>query len=130
MLLKHIEDVPGTPVTAPGCAGMTAHFALTKADGCPRYAMRVMVFGPGGHTSVHGHAEEHEFYFIAGEGVHVGADGLATPARAGDLVYVPPHEVHQLKNTGAGELRVLCTIPLLGDGDGRRTAADAERPAN
>jgi quercetin dioxygenase-like cupin family protein len=125
MLLRHTQSVPAQPIEAPGCAAMTARFALTKTEGCPRYAMRLIEFGPGGQTSRHAHAEEHEFYFLEGEGAIVDAEGLETRILAGDFVYVPPHEVHQLKNTGASPLKVLCTIPILGDGDGRRTAADA-----
>jgi len=31
---------------------------------------------------------------------------------AGDVVFVPPDELHQFRNTGDGELRFLCLIPL------------------
>jgi quercetin dioxygenase-like cupin family protein len=126
MLLRHTKDVPATAITAPGCQNMTARFALTKAEGCPHYAMRVIEFGPGGQTSLHGHAEEHEFYFVEGSGVLVDANGCETAFQGGDLIYVPPFEIHQLKNTGTGALTVICTIPILGNGDGRKTAADSQ----
>ncbi len=62
MIRKHETEVPATSIAPEGFRGMTARFALTKDDGCPRYAMRIMEFEPGGHTSLHAHAEEHEFY--------------------------------------------------------------------
>ena len=33
------------------------------------------------------------------------------PLRPGSQVYVPPHELHQFRNTGPGPLKFLCLIP-------------------
>lgn len=127
MLLRSANSVPAVAIDAPGCLAMTARFALTKAEGCPHYAMRLIEFGPGGQTSLHAHAEEHEFYFLEGKGTIVGSDSAETPVAAGDFVYISPHELHQLRNTGTGPFKVLCTIPILAGRDGRSTAADAAK---
>jgi quercetin dioxygenase-like cupin family protein len=100
---------------------MTARFALTKDEGCPRYAMRLMEFGPGGHTSKHAHPEEHEFYFLEGEPAIVDCDGKETRLKVGDFVYVLPNERHQIKNLGKTIMRMICTIPILPGGDGKNT---------
>ncbi|MCB2187344.1 MAG: cupin domain-containing protein [Deltaproteobacteria bacterium] len=121
MVMKHLAEVPGAAITAEGFQGMTAHFALTRADGCPRYAMRVMEFQPGGHTSLHAHEEEHEFFFWEGEAICRDGQGGETKLVPGDLLYTAPREPHQLLNVGPGVMRVICTIPLLANGDGKTT---------
>lgn len=104
-----------------GFSGMAARFALTKDEGCPRYAMRLMEFEPGGHTSMHAHPEEHEFYFLEGEPAIVNCYGNETRLNAGDFVYVAPNEPHQIKNLGTTTMRMICTIPILPGGDGKNT---------
>jgi quercetin dioxygenase-like cupin family protein len=118
MICKHFTDVPATAITKEGFKGMNARFVLTKYDGCMNYAMRVMEFEPGGHTSVHAHAEEHEFFFLEGEPEYVDGEGNVTRLKYGDLVYVAPFEPHQIKNSGNTVMRVVCTIPILSGGNG------------
>lgn len=121
MLNKNFAEVPGTAINSPGFKGMTARFALTKDDGCPNYAMRVMEFSPGGHTSLHSHAEEHEFFFWQGQALCRDGQGGETRLGPGDLLYTAPFEAHQLVNASEGVMRVICTIPILAGGDGRTT---------
>jgi quercetin dioxygenase-like cupin family protein len=121
MIRKHETDVPGTPITAEGFRGMNAHFALSKDDGCPRYALRIMEFEPGGHTALHAHAEEHEFYFLEGEPSCVDGERRETRLRVGDVVYIAPFEPHQIRNVGSTRMRLICTIPILQGGDGKTT---------
>jgi tRNA-Thr(GGU) m(6)t(6)A37 methyltransferase TsaA len=125
MICKHASEVPVTKIDKKGFAGMTAKFALTKDDGCPRYAMRLMEFEPGGHTSMHAHPEEHEFYFLEGEPAIVDGSGKETRLRAGDFVYVLPNEPHQIKNVGNTNMKTICTIPILPGGDGKTTTGTA-----
>ncbi len=121
MIRKHVSEVPRTKIDRKGFVGMSAKFALSKDDGCPRYAMRLMEFEPGGHTSMHAHPEEHEFYFLEGEPAIVDGNGRETRLRAGDFVYVLPNEPHQIKNVGSTEMKTICTIPIFPGGDGKIT---------
>lgn len=123
MIRKRGAEIAGVEMNKPGFRGMTARFALTRDDGMPNYAMRIMEFAPGGCTSLHAHAEEHEFYFIEGEPAIVDGAGHETRLARGDVVYVAPHEAHQLVNVGEGQMRVVCTIPILAGGDGKATTA-------
>ena len=123
MICKHISEVPETKIEWMGFKGMTARFALTKDDGCPRYAMRVMEFEAGGHTSLHAHPEEHEVYFIEGEPAIVDSNGVETRLHAGDLVYILPNELHQFKNVGSARMKMICTIPIFPGGNGKNTTA-------
>src|SRR5271169_5666904 len=121
MIRKHFTEVPRTLITREGFDGMHARFALIKEDGCPNYAMRIMEFEPGGHTALHAHEEEHEFYFLKGEPAYVDCNGNETSLKPGDMVFVPSNEPHQLKNLGKTEMLVVCTIPILAGGDGKST---------
>jgi quercetin dioxygenase-like cupin family protein len=121
VICKHIAEIPETKIDWKGYMGLTARFVLTKDDGCPRYAMRVMEFEPGGHTSLHAHPEEHEVYFLEGEPVIVEGNGKETRLSVGDFIYVPPNELHQFKNRGSTRMRMICTIPILPGGDGKNS---------
>ncbi|MBB4200786.1 hypothetical protein CCR94_02030 [Rhodoblastus sphagnicola] len=122
MLKKAFAEIPAVVMDKPGFQGMTARFALTRDDGMPHYALRIMDFAPGGQTSFHDHAEEHEFYFVEGEAAIVGAGGEELRVEAGDVAYVAPNEPHQLRNVGSVVLRVICTVPILPGRDGKVAA--------
>lgn len=120
MILKHTSDVPAVPMTTPGFSGFKARFLLTADDGCPRYAMRLMEIAPGGHCSFHNHKEEHEMYFLEGEGV-LKTDSEKCSIRAGDALLLMPCELHQIRNTGTGMLKMICTVPLFPGKTGKET---------
>jgi quercetin dioxygenase-like cupin family protein len=121
MILKHASDVPAEPVTKPGFSGMHARFLLTAEDGCPRYALRLMEIAPGGCTSSHSHKEEHEMFFLEGEGMLRTGDGNECRIRAGDALLLMPCELHQIRNTGTCMLKMICTVPLLPGKTGKET---------
>ncbi len=121
MICKRVSEVPSTKIEKKGFVGMTAKFALTRDDGCPRYAMRLMEFEPGGSTAMHAHAEEHEIYFLEGEPAIVDCGGKETRLHVGDFLYLSPNEAHQIKNVGNTRMKMICTIPILPGGDGKNT---------
>jgi quercetin dioxygenase-like cupin family protein len=121
VIRKHVSEVPSTKIEKKGFVGMSARFALTKDDGCPRYAMRLMEFEPSGSTAMHAHNEEHEFYFLEGEAAVVDGTGKEIRLRVGDFLYVSPNEAHQIKNVGKTKMKTICTIPILPGGDGKNT---------
>jgi quercetin dioxygenase-like cupin family protein len=123
VIRKHISEVPEAGIELKGYAGVTARSALTKDDGCPRYAMRVIEFEPGGYTSLHSHPEEHEVYFLGGEPAIVEGNGRETRLKVGDFVYVPANELHRFKNVGSTRMKMICTIPILPGGDGKNSTA-------
>jgi quercetin dioxygenase-like cupin family protein len=120
MILKHASDVKPEPITKPGFSGFQARFLLTADDGCPRYALRLMEFAPNGWTSFHRHKEEHEMYFLEGEGV-LKTDTGEFSVRAGDALLLMPCELHQIRNTGSGMLKMICTVPLFSGKTGKET---------
>lgn len=121
MILKSLKDIPAFNIDGEGFSGVSARWALTKDDGCPNYAMRVIEFAPGGHTSLHAHMEEHELYFPEGEPAIVDKDGNEIRLTPGAFVYMAPNEMHQIKNLGQTPMRIICTIPILSGGNGKVT---------
>ena len=83
---------------------------ITKEMGAPNFAMRLFEVEPNGYSPLHNHSWEHEVFILEGEGVVF--DGTkATPIKPNDVVFVPPDEMHQFKNTGKQTLKFLCLIP-------------------
>lgn len=119
MIFKHALESTAIPMIKPGFSSMQARFLLTADDGCPRYAMRLMEFAPGGHCSFHNHKEEHEIYILEGEGILKTDNEYAI--RTGDAILLMPCELHQIRNTGTGILRMICTVPLLPGKTGKET---------
>ena len=73
---------------------------------------------PGGATTPHYHPRCEEIYYIlTGEGGN--ADRSGHPAVGpGDAIAIPPGQIHQIRNTGAVELKFLCCCaPGYEDGD-------------
>ena len=123
MILKHTSDVPTVPIDKPGFSKMQARFLLVADDGCPRYAMRLMEIAPGGCTSYHSHREEHEMYFLEGEGVLKTENSPECNVRAGDALLLMPCEMHQIRNTGKGLLKMIYTVPLFPGKNGKETTS-------
>ena len=97
-----------------GCKDVSIRRLITKDIGAEHFAMRMFQVLPSGHTPLHSHLWEHEVLVLEGEGVVVGEDGEEN-IKSGDVVFMPPNETHQFKNTGEKNLRFLCLIPYLDD---------------
>jgi len=125
MIKKHYTDVERIENKNEGFKEMFARYLWSKDDGCSNFAMRVMEFEPHGHTSYHTHLEDHQFFFLEGEPAFVDAEGNEIRLQAGNTIYVPPDEPHQVKNVGNTVMKMICMIPILPGGDGK---APAPRP--
>ncbi len=119
MKLKRASDFPKEIKNENGFKGMTANWLWTMADGIENFAMRLMEFEPGGHTSFHDHLEEHQFFFLEGEAAFVDSEGNEIHLNPGDTLYCAPSEKHQMKNVGSTVMRMICMVPILPGGDGR-----------
>lgn len=119
---KHFSGVQPIEVKKDGFKGMSARYLWSTDDGCRNFAMRLMEFEPGGHTSYHFHTEDHEFYFLEGEPAYVDGNRKEIRLSPGDTIYCASDEPHQIKNLGATTMRMICTIPILPGGDGKGLA--------
>ena len=89
----HYDEVEAKDVEMAGAEGVKVRWLISAEDGAPNFYMRRFELDPGGHTPRHSHAWEHEVYILEGEGMIFG-NGEERPFRAGDVVYMPPGEVH------------------------------------
>jgi len=91
--------------------GVKVRWLISDKDKAPSFAMRMFEVAPEGYSPLHTHKWEHEVFILEGEGVVT--DGKKEcKIKKGTVVYVPPEEKHQFKNTGSDTLRFLCLIPI------------------
>jgi quercetin dioxygenase-like cupin family protein len=90
--------------------GVTGRVVIGRIDGANNFCMRRFDLAPEGHTPRHAHAWEHEIFFHAGEGEVLSA-GEWIRVAAGDAVFVPGDEEHQIRNAGDSELTFICLVP-------------------
>lgn len=95
-----------------GAKGARVRWLITKEVGARNFAMRLFEIDPGGHTPLHSHPWEHEIFILEGEGEVLGGDEVKRIG-PGDVIFIPPDERHQIRNTGKGVLKLLCLIPYL-----------------
>ncbi len=91
-------------------SNVKVRWLITKEMGAKNFAMRLFEIEPDGSSPLHTHPWEHEVFVLEGEGVVFDGES-ATPFKANDVVFIPPDERHQFKNTGKKPLKFLCLIP-------------------
>ena len=94
--------------------GATKRVLIGPEQGAPNFVMRLFTLDEGGHSPRHTHAWEHEIYVLSGKGMAVSAEE-ETAIAAGDFIYIPPNELHQLQNADSEPLEFLCLIPRSGE---------------
>lgn len=112
MKIAHYKEISPDPVGEEGALGVTVRWVISQKDGAPNFSMRVFEVAPGGHSPYHKHPWEHEVFILEGSGVLVQGDE-EFPLSKGDVLFIPPGEEHQLKNTSEKELEFICLIPNL-----------------
>lgn len=109
----HFTDVEELDVKDYDSTGTTIRWLVTKEkDGAPNFALRRFDVQPGGQIGKHNHKQEHEIYILAGE-IEVITETETYLAKANDVLYVPPNEIHGYKNNGDAVVSFICIIPYL-----------------
>jgi len=93
-----------------GASGLNVRWLITKDVGAENFAMRLFEMAPAGFSPLHSHPWEHEVYILQGEGVILMEEGERT-FNVGTVIFIPPDEKHQFRNTGSETVRFLCLIP-------------------
>jgi quercetin dioxygenase-like cupin family protein len=109
--LSPYKDVRQAIVDDPGSKGVRIRVVISKDDGAGNFIMRVFEVEPGGYTPRHKHDWEHEVFVLAGKGTAVSEAG-EHEIKKGDVIFIPPNEEHQFKNTGQDILEFICLIPM------------------
>jgi quercetin dioxygenase-like cupin family protein len=114
MKVQQINDITQKPVELEGAANVRMRMLIGPDDQAKVFHMRHFEVAPGGNTPHHSHDYEHEVLVLRGSGVVTGAQG-DRPIKASDVVWVPPNEKHQFRNTGSDPLEFICLIPAPRD---------------
>lgn len=96
---------------------------IGKAEGAQNFAFRYYQLAPGGFSQKEQHPHDHGVLILQGCG-RVFLDKEEFPVKRGDIVYIPPNELHQLSNTGDEPLGFLCVIPARREKNGKTVWAE------
>jgi len=111
MKLIHYSSVLPLKFNNDLARGVAGRVVVGKADGANHFCMRIFEIAPGGHTPKHAHPWEHEMFVHSGEGEIYG-NGQWSPIGPGSVIFMPPDEEHQVKNTGKDVLVLACLVPV------------------
>ena len=111
MKIFHYRDVEAKDA-GEGTSKLSVRWLITKEMGAENFAMRLFEMEPGGYSPLHIHLWEHEVFILEGEGIVVGG-GEERKFRAGNVIFIPPNEKHQLKNNSQKTVKFLCLIPHM-----------------
>ncbi len=104
------QKVKAENVEMEGAHGVKVRWLITKVIGASNFAMRIFEIESEGYTPLHNHPWEHEIFILQGTGQLL--DGKDTSEfKVGDVVFVPPNEMHQFRNNGRSLLTFICLIP-------------------
>ena len=112
MYVEKIENVKKEKVEMEGGKGIWIQWLISKniAD---NYAMRLFTVEKDGVIPKHHHPWEHEIYILQGKGI-IGAGDEEREVEEGYFAYIPPNIPHWYINTGNGDWKFLCIIPMKG----------------
>lgn len=114
MKVEAVGSIEQKPVAMDGASGAKMRMLVGPQDGARNFHMRHFEVEPGGFTPHHQHDYEHEILVLKGQGVAQSEQGERRFA-AGDVIWVPPNELHQFRNTGPTPLEFICLIPAPQD---------------
>ncbi|MGA2670533.1 MAG: cupin domain-containing protein [Dehalococcoidia bacterium] len=86
----------------------------------PEYGLRLFTIKPGGFIPVHQHQYAQTEVMISGKLLagYYDDNGKVLEEKVigpGDFFYVPPMEIHGMKNTGKEDAKFYCCICVLGE---------------
>ena len=111
MDIKSYREVIREKVNEPGAKGASIRWVISEKEGAENFAMRVFEIEPQGMTPFHKHPWEHGVFVLDGEGVVVSEDKESL-CQKGDVIFIPPLEDHQFKNTSSEKMELICVIPI------------------
>ena len=108
ILVIRKADFEFRPVGGDGAAGLSLARLYQNPDRALTFQLARI--DPGGISRRHAHAWEHEMFVHAGTG-EVYGNGQWQPMAAGNVLFIPGNEEHQMRNTGQAPLIVVCLVP-------------------
>ncbi len=109
MKISNYRDVEAIKAEE-GAKNVRVRWLITKETGAENFAMRLFEVDPGGSSPLHSHPWEHEVFVLEGEGLMTNGKE-EKKIKEGDFIFIPPNEMHQLRNTSQTIVKFLCMIP-------------------
>jgi quercetin dioxygenase-like cupin family protein len=104
------EGVKEGDYDSPDVQGVTVRWLIGPSEGARHFAVRYFEVCPEGSTLLDRHEHDHGVVVLRGRGqVRLGDD--VCQISFGDVIYVPPYELHQFRCVGHEPLGFLCVVP-------------------
>jgi len=104
------EEIPVETNISSGSKGVIRRWLIGEREKAPYFAMRYYEVKPGGWTDLHKHSHDHGVIVLKGNG-KVFIENEEFEVKFGDVIYIAPYKLHQLKNTGSSPFGFICVIP-------------------
>jgi quercetin dioxygenase-like cupin family protein len=107
MEVVHTEDIPAIHVEDRVLQWIAGPKGQVSSDAC---SSCIVTFQPGSSAKPpHSHRDcEEAIFVLSGSGEMLLEGGKSEPVTAGNFLLMRKNEIHLLKNTGPGEMKVLC----------------------
>ncbi len=110
MKVVHYSETESKSFNGDNVKNVNGRVVIGKDDGAANFCMRVFTVGTEGYTPRHSHEWEHEIFIHSGRG-QVFRKGEWADIEAGNVLFIPGNEEHQLRNNGDGDFVFVCLIP-------------------
>ena len=109
MFAREADELEEQEVLIAGASRLSIQHLLEEPD-AQSFILRRFILRRDGHTSLHAHDYEQGFYVLRGRGEVT--DGIMSlPLKKDSVVYVPPNQKHEVRNTGRTDLIFLSVEP-------------------
>ena len=102
---NHYDDIPAY-VTKDGST--IRELMHPARHGGQNQSLAEAIVAPGAETRLHRHRITEEIYHITAGTGRMTLDGEVFDVAPGDTILIPPGAAHCIRNTGEGELKILC----------------------
>ncbi|KYC53953.1 MAG: hypothetical protein AMQ74_00275 [Candidatus Methanofastidiosum methylothiophilum] len=109
---KNISEIKINKIEADDAKGVHLTTLIGESQGAKNFFMRLMRIEKNGFSPYHKHSWEHENFILNGEGI-LKTEEEDIPVKKGDIIYIPPNELHCYINKGEGDLEIICLIPSM-----------------
>jgi len=104
------EGVPVVPYTGPGGVCGSRRVLIGPREHARYFVLRYFELPPGCRSSLDVHPHDHGVMVLRGHArARLGSE--IVEVQAGDVLYIPPMELHQFENIGEEPFGFLCVIP-------------------
>ncbi|HRZ18774.1 MAG TPA: cupin domain-containing protein [Methanofastidiosum sp.] len=109
---KNYLDIKENKVETDNSKGVSIRTLIAEDQGAKNFYMRILRIEKDGYSPYHKHEWEHENYILNGEGL-LKTEDKDIKVKKGDVIFIPPNELHSYINTGDIDLEIMCLISSM-----------------